>query len=217
LDSSDDKPKQDPRRIELRRSDLERMNIPPQFWYAKATDIANDDLRVRVARCCVSIKRVVENNKGLLLYGPPNSGKTRIASMVAKAARSWKFTVFYTMIWELRECVRSRIPFDDETSIMDRCREVDVLVLDGLSEEDITDKLISLRSIEQLIQYRGQRGRITILTTRYSREEMKSTPKLKDFVRGTEPYLHPMKVEGGVKKSKRPKDILKSILEDEES
>lgn len=219
VSSDEKKPKsaEDYQRIKLKRHDLERMNIPSEFWHAKATDIADEDLRLKVARCLVSIRKVVENNKGLLLYGPPASGKTRIAAMIAKAARSWKYSVFYTMIWELRECVRSRIPFDEQTSIMDRCREVDVLVLDGLAEEDLDEKLVNLRSIEQLIVYRGQHKRITILVTRFSREELRGTqPKLEMFVLGTSPYLHPMKVEGAVKKNRKREDILKSILRGEE-
>lgn len=206
----------DPNRIELKRWDLERMNIPPEFWRAKVTDIADENLRLVVARCCVSIKKVVENGKGLLLYGPPASGKTLVAATIAKAARSWKFTVFYTMIWELRECVRSRVSFDEETSIMDRCREVDFLVLDGLAEEDIEDRLINIRSIEQLITYRGQRQRPTILTTRFDDKEMQQKTKLKMFVLGTRAYLHPLQVEGGGKKSGKRKDILRDILRGEE-
>jgi DNA replication protein DnaC len=215
LASSEDKPPKSPedyQRIELKRGDLERMNIPPEFWRAKATDLPNEDLRLMVARCCVSIKKVVENGRGLLLYGPPGAGKTRVATLIAKAARSWKFTVFYSMIWELRECVRSRIPFDDDTTIMDRCREVDVLVLDGLAEEDMDEKLVNLRSVEQLIVYRGQRRRITILTTRFTFDELRKTPRLKAFVRGTDPYLHHLKVEGGTRRRSKPNDILKNIL-----
>jgi len=193
LDSSEDnRPEPDYERIELKRSDLVRMNIPEDYWKSKVGDIEDEEIRRVITRYLRKIKDMVQDHIGLLLYGQPGGGKTTVATLVAKEARTWKFTAFFSMVWELRECIRSRIPFDEHTSIMDRCREVDVLVLDGISHEDIDDKLFGMQTIEKLVIYRGQRRRITVLTTRLTLHEL---DKLGYFMQGVAPYLYPLEVE----------------------
>ena len=97
-------------RTELTKQILERMNLPPEFWRSKVTDIEDEETRKVVSRYLKKIDEMVSEGIGLLLYGVPGVGKTIIAALIAKEARTWKHTVFFTMIWELRECVRSRVP-----------------------------------------------------------------------------------------------------------
>lgn len=214
--ASSENTKPDPNRLVLQQYDLERMNLPPEFWRAKATDITDPDTQRVIARYLTNLDERFKDGHGLLLYGDPGVGKTPIAAMIAKEARTWKKTVFFTMIWELRECVRSRMSFDINTSVLDRCREVDLLVLDGFVEEDIDDRLINARTLEQLITYRGQRGRLTIVTTRIDKAALRTDKGLKQFTAGTEAYLFPLKIKGENQRTSRKKDMRNAILGEED-
>lgn len=152
-------------RRKLVKWDLERMNLPEEYWTVKVNGVA-ESVRSTVARYLTNIDDMMARGAGLLIMGPRGVGKTAIAGIIAKEARSRGYTVFYTRIWELREMLRSRIWFDDEGSISDRTREVAVLVLDDLREEDTTERFFPLSEIQELIRHRNSRHKITIVTTR---------------------------------------------------
>lgn len=187
------------------------MNIPKEFWRAKLEDITHPDTHRVIERYMDLFEDRLKSCHGLRLYGTAGVGKTAIAAMLAKEARSRKHTVFFMMIWELRECVRSREPFDGPTSVLDRCREVDVLVLDGLVEDEAYEKLVNVRMLEQLITWRGQRGKLTIVTTRIDKQDFKKKG-LASFDAGTKQYLFPYPVKGESKRDSLVKDMRSEIL-----
>lgn len=153
------------------RSDFERMNLPRDYWTVKVQGVP-ESVREMVRRYLVNTDTMVSRGAGMILSGRAGVGKTGIAALVAKEARSRGYTVYFTSVWELRECVRSKVMFDEGTSILDRCREVDVLVLDGLRPEDQKDYTFGGRSIEELLVGRGARKQVSILTTRMDVKDM---------------------------------------------
>lgn len=154
--------------IHLRRKlgppDFERMNLPREFWTAKVQHVS-EKTRPAVVRFLKQVDTFVPDGVGLFLHGETGVGKTGVAALVCKEARSAGFTVYFTSLWELRELIRSRISFDDETSLIRRCQDVDVLVLDGLHREDATEKTLGAREIEELVSFRARARRTTIITT----------------------------------------------------
>jgi len=144
--------------------DLERMNLPEDLWYSKVERVL-ESVRPAIARYLWKTPQMVQEGIGLLIFGPKGSGKSAVASLVAKEARSRGYTVLFVKIWELREMLRSRMFFDDTTTILGRAREVDVLVLDDLRESDAAEKFFGLSEIEALVGYRGSKRKITVLTT----------------------------------------------------
>jgi DNA replication protein DnaC len=156
-------------RRKLVRADLERMNLPEDYWFVRVDGVSGS-VRAAVARFLWKVDEMIARGVGLFVIGPKGVGKTAVAALVAKEARSRGYTVFFARIWELREMIRSRIAFDDETSIMGRAREVDVLVLDDLRTEDANEKFFSASDLEQLIEYRSSKKRVTVVTTRLVKE-----------------------------------------------
>jgi DNA replication protein DnaC len=162
-------------RRELVRADLMRMHIPEEHWKARS-DRASAEVRPVVERYLRHISRMIAEGASLLIHGPAGVGKTSIAAMIAKEARSTYHTVLFCRIWELREMIRSRVEFDADSTIAERCREVQVLVLDDLREEDARERFFTLSEIQQLVLYRASRRRLTIVTTRLDKSTLTDAP-----------------------------------------
>ena len=151
-------------RRKLGRVDLERMNLPEDLWLAKVeTYLRNVD-------------EAMANGAGLVVHGSKGVGKTAIASLIAKEARSRGYTALFVRLWELREMIRSRMQYDDDSSMAQRAREVEVLVLDDLRQEDAGEKFFTLSEINELVRYRASRRLVTIITTRLDKGVLTGPP-----------------------------------------
>lgn len=114
------------------------------------------------------ISRRVEAGQGLLLYGSQGIGKTSIAAIIAIRARSWRHSVYWTTYSAIRKCRRDGGFFDpdDETTPLERAQTVDLLVLDNLTEIDLTDKYYGEGELLHLLKVRSDIRRPTVITTR---------------------------------------------------
>ena len=166
--------------------------------------------RAPVRNYLLKFEEMAERGAGLLLWGNSGVGKTAIAALVAKEARTRGFSAFFTSIFDLREALRSRQMFDGESSVLSRCREVDVLVLDNIQLADLSELYVNLRFIEELVVSRGSHLKITILTTRIAREVLTSDHGL--FLETIEGYLVAMKVDGPDLRMKRSDDLKTVVL-----
>jgi DNA replication protein DnaC len=143
--------------------DLERMNIPNTFWTTTIQKV-QDPARVEVERYLRQIPGILADGAGLVLTGDRGVGKTSIAVLALKVARLNRLTGFFGSIADLRVLVRERIAFDEETSIIGRCREVGLLVLDDLCEEDFSPSSFWFKDIKALVKYRASYNKATIIT-----------------------------------------------------
>jgi len=151
-------------RRKLVKMDLERMNLPEEYWTARV-DTVSAITRPAVERYMKNIDAMITKAAGLIIHGETGVGKTTVAALISKEARSRGRTVFFTRVWELREMIRARIPFDADMAVAERVREVDVLVLDDLREEDTSEKFFTISEITELVQYRTAWHRLTIITS----------------------------------------------------
>ena len=204
--------------------DLNRMNLPTEFWTTKLSDFAPDAVvsnaegkDYTVAQFFKSLlsNMAVLRRKGFgpLVCGDSGVGKTALAAMILKEARRRRYTTYFAMIWDLRDCIESRVMFDVDTTIMSRCREVDFLVLDGLEDEPRFQKTLPVAELERLVIWRGQQGKVTIVTTRTLPDAFDSTKKLDGFLRGTSAYLTPVLLTGSGANSKRETEMMNSIFD----
>jgi len=162
-------------RRKLGRVDLERMNLPEDLWTAKVQNVS-EAVREKVETYLRNVDEAVANGAGLVIYGSKGVGKTAIAALAAKEARSRGYTALFVRIWELREMIRSRMEFDMDSSMAERAREVDVLVLDDLRPEDAGEKFFTLSEITEMVRYRASRRRVTIITTRLDKGALTVPP-----------------------------------------
>jgi DNA replication protein DnaC len=190
----------------LGRVDLERMNLPEELWLAKVQYVS-DGARTPTESYLRKIDEAVVNGAGLIIHGARGVGKTAIAALIAKEARSRGYTAFFTRVWELREMIRSRMDYDADSTVAERARAVDVLILDDLRQEDAGEKFFTLSEIHQLVKYRASRRRITVVTTRLSVQVLDKSPMdaLSDVL-----LLFP--VEGPNLRKERKRVLEQSIL-----
>lgn len=185
------------------------MNLPRDYWTVKVQGVP-ESVQDTVRRYLVNTDTMMERGAGMILSGSPGVGKTGIAALVCKEARSRGYTVYFTSVWELRECIRAKILFDEGTSVLDRCREVDVLVLDGLRTEDQKDYVFGIRAIEELLVGRGARKKVSLVTTRMNMRELREAFEgLLDAVQGC---MVSLPVEGPDLRRAQNEELKRAVL-----
>jgi DNA replication protein DnaC len=199
-----------PKRV-LGKVDFVRMNLPEAFWRARVSEVP-PGIKGAVERYLGRLDDMQSQGVGLLLMGGPGVGKSAVASLILKESRASGRTGFFSTIWELREGIKSRILFDEHTGLLDRAREVDVLVLDKFQLEDATDLVFGARAIEELIAGRNVRHRVTILTTRLLPSEFRTHAKLASLFASVQGVLLPIIIEGENRRQVQHNHLVETIL-----
>jgi len=148
----------------LDSEDFARIHIPYILWGVTLEGVSESS-RVAVGKFSERIKEVKDKGVSLYIYGPKGCGKSGAATVIMKEARAWGFTAYGVSVTELRESVRTHAPFDTESTVMDRCRLVDFLLLDDLRVEDAAEKMFTINDIRNLIVSRYDRGLPTLITS----------------------------------------------------
>jgi DNA replication protein DnaC len=108
---------------------------------------------------------MLEYGEGLHLHGANGTGKTSIAVLVSMEALRLGATVLFTTAEELRRGSIEEVWFDDSQLIIDRAREVDLLVIDDLGKEHRGDSGYAERLLEDILRQRSARRLLTVITT----------------------------------------------------
>lgn len=218
-------PKDDQDFLKLEDQDLKRMYLPAEFWESKLSDFAKDTMvhnalgkKYPVAKffkaTLANMATLRRKGYGPLICGDSGVGKTALAAMILKEARRRKYTTFFAMVWDLRDSISHRLMFDVNHTIMERCRDVDFLVLDGLEGDQGFQRILPISEIERLVVWRGQQGKVTIVTTRAKTRKDFTDQKLEGFVKGTGSYLTQVLLLGEGVKSVRRASMIESLFEE---
>lgn len=148
----------------LDRDDFVRINLPRPLWGADLAGVP-ESVRAGVTKFLGHIKEVKTKGYSLYVCGSKGAGKSGVGALVLKEARSWGFTAYAIAVPDLRDAVRAHTAFDFESSVFDRCRTVDFLLLDDLRLTDITEKFFTINDIRNLVISRFDRGLITVITS----------------------------------------------------
>lgn len=140
-----------PRR--LKANDYAYIGLPPSAWHARL-DFVPDSTKVRVRAYLDDRTNVMRTAKGLVIHGEPRSGKTCIAAGIAKTMFAYGYSVFYTHGVKIRDANRYHTKFDDEQTVLARCENVDLLVIDDFCALDATNPFYGTEQFKQLMKHR---------------------------------------------------------------
>lgn len=171
----------------LTDSDLDRMNLPSVLWKSQLSKIPPEAREV-ITRYIEDIDSWMAKGVGFLLLGGPKIGKTSASAVLAKAAKARGKSAFFIRVGELRDSIKKDTPFSDDMSVHDRCKTVDFLVLDDLSNEDATLPYLNAHGLTDLVLLRGERFKTTVITSA-SKELKEKYPR---FFTSASNYLVPI-------------------------
>lgn len=184
--------------------------VPERYWEANLPDYPES--YKGYSACAAFHKDVVEmlrDGLGLILYGPPGHGKTRMAcALLKQAMRHCASAVFLETNQMQRLIIDKNVELGIQSSrpIMEIAESADLLVLDDLGAEHSKDWLKA--QVEALLRFRIARKRSTIVTTNLAMHDLAGIYGA-GLVSVLKEALYPTKVEGNDWRS----DAAKSIAE----
>jgi primosomal protein DnaI len=156
----------------LDKDDLNRMNLPIGLWRSDPGKIQGE-AQAKIFRYLADIDDHIRNGRGLYLFGNPGVGKSSVAAIVSMVVRSVGLPVYFTTLWELIRDVKDQKEFHGEMSILERCRSVEMLVLDGVKEKDFHDSFFfNSNDIIGLLESRTIRSKLTVITSELKPQEL---------------------------------------------
>ncbi len=175
-------------RRRLNQADLERMRIPRRFWsatYAEVSDEKEGDgarsMRDYAGQYLSNLDAMLDRGIGLFLWGNNGLGKSSVAAVVLMEARRRGFTGLFLEAATLKTVVIEKTMFDDDTTLWERAKQVDLLVIDDLGKGVQDEKGFGERLIDEVVRHRAAQMRATWITTNMSPKEFQEQYKVSTF------------------------------------
>lgn len=168
-------------RRRLTEGDLKLMGIPKRYWPDQGDgngilfDTISDGRHKEAARNYMrKLPEMIDKGYGIYLHGDSGVGKTAIAALIAHEARRYDAIVSFFSAYELRDAVSQKVIWEDSSTITDRAKGVDLLIIDDLGKEIGLSGKYSKKDTfyEQLIKIRNDHLRSTIITSNFCLEDL---------------------------------------------
>lgn len=150
-----------PNRRHLIEADYTRMRLPHRY-IESSFDAVIGEHRPTVELFLRQIEENIASGRGLLLFGPPSTGKSSIGAVIAKEAVRRGKTALFLNFAEFSADDRNA-PFDDSHTMTQRAKDVDILVFDEIGFRALTNG--ERKRLEEVVRRRIDEMRATILTT----------------------------------------------------
>jgi len=143
---------------------LSGMRIPKSLLKASREGLT-ESLKRQITLMSDDITDLV-NKKGpcILIYGPTGTGKSGAATVLVKAYTiKDNLRISDSLFMSIVE-LRSKRKTFEYSDVLKKCRKIDFLVLDGVSEDDVSDGYF-WSDIRGLLSYRNVNRRATVVTS----------------------------------------------------
>lgn len=179
---------------EITSTDMVRFGVGRTFWHASIDKIPDGAAYKEKLRTYLrGINTCVDQGIGLFLFGPLRSGKTSAATIVAKHVIGHNGTAFFIRANEITSAVVEKKAFDENETVEERMRSVDLLVIDDLGQEH--SKEFGRDLVESFVRNRYDNKRSLIVTSNVTREELIKKYS-ESMVLVLESRSTPIKIEG---------------------
>ena len=149
-----------------RRADMKVANVPMRKWDAEIRQIPGDpEFLVPVRAYLENLHENLLKGNGLLLWGPPRSGKSAIATAVVREVAAHMCRAYWLEAFEMVD------GWIEEDHRYDRMREAHLVVLDDLGMEGDVDFRKDV--VRRALKYRLERAGATIITTNMNPSKLK--------------------------------------------
>lgn len=149
----------------LTEGDMVRMGLGRRYWEVSLSLVPDSPWKESVENYLVHLTSCLERGWGLWLHGDNRVGKTSLAVIVAKEARRHEQTVFFIEASSFASASIRTQEYDKDFTIEQKCKYVDVLVLDDLGKEHRNSSGSVESEIEELIRERANDRKVTIITS----------------------------------------------------
>lgn len=147
----------------LDREDMRRMNVGERFWGVTLEQVPEGcAYRDRISAYLDAMHECIKKGIGLLFYGDYRSGKTAAAIIVMKNVVAFGGTALFIRADELSKAVIEKTIFDDDETLEERMKSVDLLVIDDLGQEHSKDFGASV--VESIIRNRYNHRKAILVT-----------------------------------------------------
>jgi DNA replication protein DnaC len=205
-------------RRKLNESDIVRMRLPKRHWEASFESISDErenndpSLRDVVKKYFDKIDDVSSRGVGLLLYGKNGTGKTSAACFFLKEMRRRAYSTMFVEAAELKSVVFKDTPFDDNETLWERMKEVDVLVVDDIGKGMHDNTGAFARIVDELIRHRTSNCRVTWATTNMNLSDLEETLKI-STMHSLKEAMVPVRVVGSDMRRGATSDIVASLTQ----
>lgn len=153
--------------------DFTRAHIPRKHWYTSIDAIPDACAHKRyLERYVDTLLDNIKAGRGLLLRGEYGAGKSGAACALLKASIARGARSLFLSAPDIQEFVIKDTPFDEDLTMIERAREVHMLVVDDLgSEYSKGAGSFASRETERLVRHRIGAQLPTILTTNLNQEQ----------------------------------------------
>lgn len=178
----------------LTERDLGRMNLGEKFWHCTLDAIPEQcGYKQSIKTWIEKMPEMLAQGMGMVLTGEWRQGKTSAAVVCAKATVTHGGTAYLIRADQVAGVVVNSDRFDDDSTVEQRCMNVDLLVIDDLVQGGGYEQAKAM--MERLIRYRYDHRKSMIVTTNTGLDGIE-----KRYGQGTAMVLRsrclPVKVEG---------------------
>lgn len=157
---------------------LKDANIGEDYWEVDFFNYEGpDDAKKKTQKYLTNLPQMKDKGVGILYAGPPGPGKTTLAMITLKYLLRARWDVYATSLGELVEQIQRgwKSTNGDDGGIKARCQQAHFLLLDDVGKEHRGGSGFVQTIFDNLIRYRAQHRLPTLLTTNYTKSELKGT------------------------------------------